>query len=249
MKAMILAAGEGTRLRPLTLTRPKPMLPIAGKPVLEHSIAWLRAYGVDHIVINLHHQPAAVTEYFGDGARLGIDLTYSIEPVILGTAGGVKNVARLFDDTFVIVYGDVLTDFDLKRLVDDHQARPGTNRLTMSLYCVPNPTECGIVALDDAKRIVRFVEKPRREDVFSDLASAGVLVIDPALLDLIPEQTFYDFGHDLFPRLLDGHADVYGWPLPDDAYLIDVGTPDKLEQARREWPTAAARRFLDGATS
>jgi NDP-sugar pyrophosphorylase family protein len=243
---MILAAGEGTRLRPLTLERPKPMLPVAGRPVLEHIVAWLRSYGITRIAMNLHHLPHVVTEYFGDGSAFQVELTYSVEESILGTAGGVRRLAPFFDEPFVLVYGDVLTDLDLKTLVDFHHSQPAGPRLTMSLYCVANPTECGIVGLDGESRIVRFVEKPSGDAVFSKLASAGVVVVDAEVVAEIPEGVVCDFGRDLFPLLLAKGYPLYGWPLPDDAYLIDIGSPEKYAQVQREWPTLAARRFCDG---
>jgi NDP-sugar pyrophosphorylase family protein len=244
MKAMILAAGEGSRLRPLTLDRPKPMLPVAGRPALEHIVAWLRSYRCGQIVINLHHHPQAVMSHLGDGAKFGVEITYSVEQTILGTAGGVKLVADFFDETFVLVFGDVLTDLDLQALVDFHLSRPAGPHLSMSLYHVPNPSECGIVSLDEQGRIIRFVEKPAAEDIFSDLANAGVLVMDPELLGHVPGDHFYDFGRNLFPQLLRSGVPMYGWPLPETTYLIDIGTPEKYAQAQQEWPTPTARKFL-----
>jgi len=243
-KGMILAAGEGIRLRPLTLDRPKPMLTVAGRPMLEYTITWLRYYGITQIAINLHHCPQAVMDYFGNGSAFGVAITYSVEKVILGTAGGVKRMASFFDGTFVLVYGDVLTDLDLKALVDFHFAQLGGPHLSMSLYRVPNPWECGIVSLNGQGRVSRFVEKPAEDDVFSDLANAGVLVMDPEVLEYVPDGCFYDFGRDLFPRLLQLGVPMYGWPLADTAYLIDIGTPEKYARVQQEWPTPAARKFL-----
>ena len=132
MKAMILAAGEGTRLRPLTLDRPKPMLPVAGRPLLDHIIAWLRHYGITGIAMNLHHRPQVVMDHFGNGADFGVHITYSVEEEILGTAGGAKRLSAFLDETFVLVYGDVLTDFDLGALVDFHRSRPKEAHLSMN---------------------------------------------------------------------------------------------------------------------
>lgn len=244
MKAMILAAGEGTRLRPLTMNQPKPMLQIAGRPLLEYTIAWLRYYGATQIAINLHHYPKVVIDHFGDGSAFGVDLTYSCEEQILGTAGGVKRMAHFFDATFVLVYGDVLTDLDLKALVDFHFDQPAGPHLSMSLYHVPNPSDCGIVGVNEQGLITRFVEKPASQDVFSDLASAGVLVIDPELLEYVPEDCFYDFGRDLFPRLLTLGVPMYAWTVPETTYLIDIGSKNKYDKVQSEWPTSIARKFL-----
>lgn len=244
MNAMILAAGEGTRLRPLTLDRPKPMLPVAGRPLLDHIIAWLRHYGITRIAMNLHHRPQVVMDHFGNGAAFGVDITYSLEEEILGTAGGAKRLSAFLDETFVLVYGDVLTDFDLGALVDFHRSRAQEAHLSVSLYHVPNPWDCGIVSLDEWGRILRFVEKPRKPEVFSDLASTGVLVVDHELLQYVPAGRFYDFGHDVFPALLQSGVPLHGWTIPDSAYLVDVGSPERYAQVQREWPTEAARAFV-----
>lgn len=242
---MILAAGEGTRLRPLTLDCPKPMLRVGDRPLLAHVVAWLRYHGVRDLVINLFYRGETVSDYFGDGSHFGVRLTYSAEERLLGTAGGVRRVAGRFDDTFVLVYGDVLTDLNLGALLAFHASRPERPRMTLSLYRVPNPTACGIVNLADDGRITRFVEKPKAPEVFSDLANAGVLVIDPELLQYIPDDQVFDFGHDLFPALLEAKRPMYGWPIPERTYLIDIGSPETYARVQREWPTAAARRFLE----
>lgn len=228
MKAMILAAGEGTRLRPLTNMIPKPMLPVGGKPLLEHTICWLRTHGIEQVAINLHHGPWLTQAYLGDGSAWGVRITYSLEDRLLGTAGAVKKLQSYFDDTFVVVYGDVLTNMDLTGLVSFHQAKGGG--VTIALYRVENPWTCGLIELDGEGRLLRFVEKPSPEDVFTDLASAGVFVMEPRVLDHIPVDTFYDFGHDLFPALLTEGVPLYGYPT--DAYLVDIGTMEKYRQAR-----------------
>lgn len=233
MKALILAAGEGTRLRPLTLERPKPMLPIGDRPLLEILLRLLARHGVRDVAINLHYKPDVVTAYFGDGSRWGIHLTYSYEESILGTAGAVRRLQPFFDEPFYVLYGDVLTDLDLTALAGFHRARQSL--LTAALYRVPRPWECGIVDLDCEGRIRRFVEKPPRDQVFSDLANAGIYVMEPALITHIPPDTFYDFGRDLFPRLLDLGVPMYGYPIGPADYVLDIGSPDKYEQANRDW--------------
>ena len=249
LKGMILAAGEGTRMRPLTLDRPKPMLPVAGRPAIEYTVAWLRHYGVRDIVINLYHRPDVVMAHLGDGARFGARIRYGVEGSILGTAGGVRNLAGFFDDApFAVVYGDVLTDMDLGALIDFHRQRAAERpHLTLALYHAPNPEACGIVALDDAGRVMRFVEKPPADDIFSDLANAGVLVMEPGVIDLIPPDVFYDFGNDLIPQMLAEGWPVYGLPISPEAYLIDFGTPEKYERAQVEWPHTAVYRMVAGA--
>ena len=238
--AMILAAGEGTRLRPHTLTMPKPMLPVAGRPTLEWIILWLRHHGIRDVVINLCHQPEPVLRYFDDGTSLGVHLTFSVEPVMLGTAGGIKRVERHFTETFVVVYGDVLTDLDLGTLLAFHRARGEAAHVTLSVNHAPNPWDCGIVAIDENHRVTRFVEKPPRDEVFSDLTNAGVLVIDPSILAHIPAEGFSDISRDLLPALLQAGVPVFAWELDPGAYLIDMGTVEKYDRAQAEWPTPAA---------
>jgi len=221
-------------LRPLTLDRPKPMLPIGGKPLLEHSVQLLQSHGITRIAINLYHKPEAVVGYFGDGRDFGVEITYSLEDPILGTAGGVKKLEDYLEETFVVVYGDVLTNLNIRTLISFHEIKRGL--ATVALYRVDNPSACGLVELDDHWRITRFVEKPPPEEVFTDLASTGIFVLEPEVISHIPSGTFYDFGHDLFPKLLEEGVPIYGCPISDTVYLLDIGTVDHYERAQREWP-------------
>jgi dTDP-glucose pyrophosphorylase/phosphoheptose isomerase len=239
VRAVVLAAGEGTRLRPLTLTRPKPMVPINGEPLLHYTLKWLRQHGVDQVAINLHHCPDVIVDYFGDGKRLDLNIVYSYENKILGTAGAIRKLSAFADKhPLVVVYGDVLTDLDLTALIAAHNrfvALDPSAGVTMSLYHVNNPTEVGLVDMNPAGQITRFVEKPKPEEVFTDLASAGVLIIEPDVVNRIPADTFYDFGRDLFPQLLEQGVSMYGWVVPDGTYVLDIGTPEKLTQAQHDW--------------
>ena len=244
IKAMILAAGEGTRMRPLTASLPKPMLSVAGRPALAYTIEWLKLHEIREMVINLHHHPEAVIRYFGDGSAFGVSIEYSVEERLLGTAGGTKRRADLFNGPFVVVYGDVLTDLDLFQLLEYHCTRAPGLHLTMSLYSVPDPERCGVAVLDANGRITRFVEKPKRGACPSNLASAGVLVLEPEILRYVPDEVFFDYGHDVFPALLSGGIPIYGWLLPKDAYLVDFGTPENYKRAQEEWPTRRAHEFL-----
>ncbi len=232
--AMILAAGEGTRLRPFTAHTPKPMLPVAGIPVLEHTLNLLRRHGIPRVVINLHHRPETVIEHFGGGDP-ALQITYSVEPRLLGTAGGVAAMRSAFGSgSLVVIYGDVLTNMNLTSLLEFHHQHDGV--ATIALYRVPNPTECGLVETNPAGRILRFVEKPPPKEVFTDWANAGVYVLATDVLPVIPDDTFYDFGHDLFPALLQAGEAMYGYPLREHEYLIDIGTVEKYRQAEEEWP-------------
>lgn len=239
-RALILAAGQGTRLRPLTDDCPKPMVPINGQPLLGYLVGWLNCHRIQEVAINLHYRPQVITDYFGDGAAFGVKITYSYEDPILGTAGAARKLTSFFQDgPFVVVYGDVLTDLDLSALMAAHERnrqRDPSTGATISLMSVPNPTEVGLVDLAADGKIRRFVEKPRADEVFTDLANAGVMVVEPSLLELIPLDTFYDFGLHLFPRLLAEGISLYGWILPQHAYCLDIGTLEKYEQAQVEWP-------------
>jgi NDP-sugar pyrophosphorylase family protein len=246
LRALVLAAGEDTRLRPLTLDRPKPMVPIAGAPLLEHTLAWLRDEGIADIAINLHYRPDVIVDHFGDGASRGLRLHYSREEHILGTAGAVRRIKDWVNGhPLLVVYGDVLTDMDLHAFAAAHSEnvrRDPATAVTLSLYHVPNPTEVGLVGMDDAGKVVRFLEKPKPEEVFTDLANAGVLVLQPEVLDAIPADIFCDFGLHVFPMLLAAGMSIYGWVVPDDAYVLDIGTPEKYAQANRDWPARQAHR-------
>lgn len=202
-------------------------------------------HDIREMAMNLSWLPETVESYFGDGSRCGVHLRYSIEDKVLGTAGGVKRLESFFDSAFVLVYGDVLTDFDLGALIRFHESRPPGPKVTLSLTPVPNPTECGIVDMDAAGRITRFVEKPAPDEVFSDLANAGVLIMEPEILASIPPETFYDFSLDLFPRLLAQGVPFYGWTMPTRSYLIDIGSHEKYARVQEEWPTPAMRKLLE----
>ncbi|MGQ9586223.1 MAG: nucleotidyltransferase family protein [Anaerolineae bacterium] len=238
MKAVVLAAGEGTRLHPLTLERPKPMLPIGGRPLLAHTLDWLRQNGVDEVAINLYHHPEVIMGAFGDGRSLGLRIRYSVEETLLGTAGALTRFLDFFDEEpFFVVYGDLLTAVDLRDMFRFHQARSGWG--TVALYQVPNPTECGLVLLDKAWRIRRFVEKPRPDEVFTDLANAGIYVLEPHVLQMIPKGQPYDFGRDLFPKCLERGKYLFGYIIRQ--YLLDIGTPEKYQQAQEDWAAGRVR--------
>jgi NDP-sugar pyrophosphorylase family protein len=234
MKALVLAAGKGTRMSHLTADCPKPMLPVAGRPLLGWLIDWLRSHGITEIALNLHHLPVVITNYLGDGERFGVKLTYSYEVTLLGTAGAAKALQSFFDEAFVVVYGDVFTNIDLRRLIDAHQ-RPqsGAALLTMALYRVPNPAACGLVELDGHGRVVRFVEKPPPDAIFTDLANSGLLVCEPAVLEAIPANIEFDFGRDLLPNLLANDAPIFGIEIRPHEYVVDIGTPDGYERAQQ----------------
>ena len=233
MKALVLAAGEGQRLRPLTGDRPKPMLPVGGRPLLEHIVLLLRKHGIEDIVINLHYKPWAIVSHFGSGEQWSVRIRYSVEEKLLGSAGAVRRLAwYLREGPFVVFYGDVFTDLDLSALIAAHRQQHAM--ITMALYEVDNPTQCGIVELDEKSRVMRFVEKPAPDQVFSRLANAGVLVVQPEVLDLIPSDSVCDLGHDVFPKMLGQGMGIVGYPIRES--LIDIGTPERYRRAQ-EWAT------------
>jgi NDP-sugar pyrophosphorylase family protein len=210
-KAMLLTAGRGTRLSPLTETVPKCMVPLAGKPLLEHTIEYLRGYGVTELIVNLHYLPEVVPAYFGDGRRWGVHLTYAPEAELLGTAGSVKKMAAQLAEPFFVWYGDNLSTCRLDQLWQQHEAKGGV--ATIALYEREDPTQSGIVGLDSYDRITRFLEKPRLQEVFSHWVNAGIFVLDPSVLQAIPAEGTADFGRDIFPQLVAQNARLYGYKM------------------------------------
>jgi mannose-1-phosphate guanylyltransferase len=239
MKAFILAAGKGTRLRELTAHCPKPMLPVGDRPLLEFLVQWVAAHGIREIVVNLHHAPQVITRHFGDGSRFGVSIRYSYEASLLGTAGALKRRQADLDEPFVVLYGDVFTTLNLTRLIHFHQmqvaAHAAQHAITMALYQVPNPTECGLVEVDTTGRVRRFVEKPPPDQVFTNFANSGVLVCEPAVLEMIPSETVYDIGHDLLPSLLSRDMPVFAQSIDPAEVVIDIGTPQGYRRAQEAW--------------
>ena len=220
MKAVIMAGGEGTRLRPLSLGRPKPMTPLLGRPVMEHIIALLNGHGITDICVTLCYKPQAVMDYFGDGEKFGVRLTYFVEEEPLGTAGSVKNcMGHLGREDFLVISGDCVCDLDLKQLMDFHRERGAA--ATLALYAHETPLEYGLVVTDEAGRVERFVEKPSWGQVITNRINTGIYLLSPAAMDRVPEKGAFDFGKDLFPALLKEGAPLYGCPL--EGYWCDMG--------------------------
>ena len=233
---MILAAGLATRLRPLSERTPKCMIRLGGKPLLEYTIEWLRRYGIVDVMINLHYIPEAVMGYFGDGASWGMRLTYAVEPMLLGTAGAVKNVASFFGDSpFLVWYGDNLSTCRLDRLWTFHRAQRGM--ATIVLYRRDDVVHSGIVSLDDNCRVTRFLEKPSEDQVFSRWVNAGILILEPSALDTIRVGAAADFGRDVFPDLLVRNEPIYGYRMQPDEGLWWIDRPEDLHRLEDRWPT------------
>ncbi len=232
-KAMILAAGEGTRLRPLTIETPKVLLSIGGRPLVEHQLSWLKHHGIQELAINLYHLGNKIKDYLGDGSRFGVKISYSPEEKLLGTAGGVKRMEHFFDDTFVVFYGDVLTGFDLQAMVKSHQEKKAI--ATLAIFEASNPAEVGVVEMGDGGRILSLVEKPRSlvpSPQSPVLGSGGVYVLEKEVLNYIPAHNFSDFAYDIFPKLVDLNLPIYGYVLKPQDYLIDIGTIEKYHKAQ-----------------
>jgi len=232
MKAFILAAGLGTRLRSLGLDVPKVMVPIGGKPLLEHHLELFKRQGIRDFIVNVHYLPEQITRYFGDGSRFGVKITYSQEPELLGTAGAVKKMEQeLRDGAFIVFYGDNLVRVNFASLVAFHQGRQAM--ATVALFASPEPWTGGVVETELNGRVVRFVEKPDPKQVSTNLISAGIFVVEPQVLDVIPAGRFYDFGKDVFPKLLAEGQPVYA--MKPEAYIQDVGTPERLAKAQHDF--------------
>ena len=222
-----MAGGEGTRLRPLTSNQPKPMVPIVGKPCMEHILELLKEHGFDDVIVTLAFLPQAIRSYFGSGETLGLNIEYSVEELPLGTAGSVGLAREALDDTFLVISGDALCDVDLGALVSFHREQGAA--ATIGLKSVDNPLEFGIVVTDEEGRIERFLEKPSWGQVFSDTINTGIYVLEPEVLRHMPTDGPYDFSKQLFPLLLEMGRPLYGHVL--DGYWQDIGNLDQYRQA------------------
>ena len=221
MRAMVMAAGLGTRLRPLTYEIPKPLVPVANRPVMEHILLLLRRHGFGPLIANLHWFGEAIRDRFGDGSGLGLDLAYSHEEELLGTAGGVRNVAEFFgDEPFLVMAADALTDIDLAALRAAHEANDGI--ATLAVTRVADVSEFGVVITDSAGRIQGFQEKPDRAEALSDLASCMIYVFEREIFDYFPSKPVVDFAREVFPALLENDVPFYVHGI--DAYWNDVGS-------------------------
>jgi mannose-1-phosphate guanylyltransferase/phosphomannomutase len=230
MKAVIMAGGKGTRLRPLTSNRPKPMVPIVNAPCMEHIVNLLKRHGFDEILVTLEFMPELVQAYFGDGSEWGVKMEYSVEEEPLGTAGSIKRIEDELTERFIVVSGDALTDIDLGEAVTFHEKRGA--EATLVLKKVEDPSGFGIVVVEDDGRVTGFQEKPDEEEVFSYTANTGIYVLEPSLLRDIPEGQEYDFSEELFPKLLEEERAVYGYTT--ESYWEDIGNLEQYMGAQRD---------------
>jgi mannose-1-phosphate guanylyltransferase len=237
-EAVVLAGGEGTRLRPLTNNRPKPLLPVLGRPCIEYSLKALSSAGIEVIDLACAYKGNEVVNQLGDGKGLGLNIEYAFEETPMGTAGAVKLLERKLPDSFVVVMGDTLMDIDFQRIIRFHQEHEAL--VTIALTEVSNPSEYGIVGLDQESRIIRFKEKPVPAEVFSNLINAGVYVIEKEAFHHVPEATKFDFSKNLFPRLLELGLPLYGARL--QGMWKDIGRPRDLLDANLQM---AERRGIE----
>jgi mannose-1-phosphate guanylyltransferase/phosphomannomutase len=242
VKAVVMAGGEGTRLRPMTVSMPKPLLPIVNKPIMEHVLRLLARHGFSDTVVTVQFLASLVRNYFGDGEDLGMSLQYVTEQTPLGTAGSVKNAEPLLrDDTFLVISGDALTDFDLTDLVKFHQDKGAL--VTVCLTRVPDPLEFGITIVDDENRVQRFLEKPTWGQVFSDTVNTGIYVMEPEVFDHVEAGESVDWSGDVFPKLLELGLPVYGYIA--EGYWEDVGTQESYMRAQADVLTGQVDVDLD----
>ncbi len=231
MKAVVMAGGEGTRLRPLTSNHPKPLVPVCNRPVMEHIVELLKNHGITQVVCTLHYLADEIVSHFGDGSEFGVQMIYSVEDEPLGTAGSVKKVETyLEDDTFILISGDALTDFDLTKVISFHKARKAI--ATVVLTRVENPLEYGVVITDEQSRIRRFMEKPSWGEVFSDTINTGIYILDPEIFSYMEPNRVYDFSKDLFPALLADDRPLYGYIT--GGYWCDIGNLHQYREAQHD---------------
>ncbi len=228
MKAVIMAGGKGTRLRPLTSNLPKPMVPLLGRPCMEYIIELLKQYGITDIAVTTQYLPESIKSYFGDGTDLGVNIKYFEEDRPLGTAGSVKNCEAFLDDRFLVISGDALTDFNLKEAIEFHAAHQSA--ATLVLTKVESPLEYGVVMTDETGRITRFLEKPTWSEVFSDTVNTGIYILEPEVLQLFDKDIEYDFSKELFPLLLAQGKKLMGHVAR--GYWSDIGSLDVYRQAQ-----------------
>lgn len=229
-KAIILAAGQGKRLGKLAEGVPKPMIMIEGKAILERNLEWLRSYGIQDVYINLHHLPDVIKGHFGSGGRWGVTIQYSYEPELLGTAGAVRKIIedywnRSRTEPFLVAYGDNLFEFDLAEITSSYEK---TKAATIALIEKDDVNESGIVLLDKDARVIKFIEKPKKDELISRLVNAGLYVLTPDVLDYIPAKKPADFGKDVFPEMIRNNVRIFGVIVKGN--LIAVDTPFLYKQ-------------------
>jgi len=222
-----MAGGFGTRIHPLTIDMPKPMIPLVNRPIMEHIVNLLKRHGITDLVLLLFHQPEEIKKYFGDGSEFGVHITYVTPLEDFGTAGAVKAAARHLDERFMIISGDLLTDFDLSKIISFHEEMHA--KATITLTSVTDPLQFGVVITDRKFRITKFLEKPGWGEVFSDTINTGIYILEPEVLELIPDGENRDWSKDVFPKMLENEEALYGCNM--QGYWADIGNPEAYLQA------------------
>lgn len=241
MKGMIMAAGLGSRLMPLTESIPKPMVPILNKPVMQYCVELLKKHGVNEIIANTHYYPESIRNYFGDGSKFDVRLEYSYEKELLGTAGGVKNNRWFLDETFFIVSGDALTNIDLTEMAKFH--KESNALVTLALKPVKEVSKYGVVVTEKDGKIKAFQEKPKASEALSNMVNTGIYIFEPEIFDYIPDG-FYDFGKELFPKLVEMNERIYGFNTND--YWSDVGNLEVYKESNWDYIKDMKDDFLIG---
>lgn len=231
--AAILIGGEGTRLRPLTICKPKALVPVANKPLLTHILTWLKKYGIKEVIFILYYQKEKLKKVFGDGSKFGLTIKYVEEDLPRGTGGALKKASYLIKDTIVVINGDILTDINILQVANFHKEKKAC--FTITLIPVEDPTAYGLVKTDNKGKIIQFLEKPSWEEISQEKnINAGIYIIEPHIIKKIPDNKIYSLERELFPRLISER--FYGYKVLDNKsskkiYWIDIGTPDKYRQA------------------
>ena len=239
MQALILAGGEGTRLRPLTIYTPKPVVPIVNRPFLYYQIDLLKRAGIKEITLSLSYKPDKISDIFGDGEGYGVKIYYAVEASPLGTAGAYKNAEEHLSQTAVVFNGDVLTDIDIAKVVAYHRERKAA--ATIVLTPVDNPSAYGLVETESDGRVRRFLEKPKPEEITCNTINAGIYVLEPHILKYIPEGEKFSFEYQLFPALLQNKEPFYAYTMAD--YWLDIGTPQRYQQANDDLINGRIKSF------
>ncbi|UCG54074.1 MAG: NDP-sugar synthase [Dehalococcoidia bacterium] len=240
MKAVILVGGLGTRLRPLSINTPKSMMPVVNIPFIEYVIRRLNQHGIKGVVLAISHLAEPIKKYIGDGARFGVDINYTIEETALGTAGAVKNAEQYLDyEAFVVLNGDIFTDLDISAMVSLHRQRKA--KITIALTPVADPTHYGLIETDNTDRVIRFLEKPSREQITTNMINAGTYIMETGVLNSIPAQKMFSFEREVFPTLLQKGEPIYAFA--SSCYWIDIGTPQKYHQLNRDLLNGESNQF------
>ncbi|MDE7169222.1 MAG: NTP transferase domain-containing protein [Mucispirillum sp.] len=242
MKAVVMAGGFGTRIQPLTSSVPKPMIPVFNKPMMEYIILSLKNAGIRDIAILLYFKPEVIKEYFGDGSKLGLNIQYFTPDDDYGTAGAVKKAEKFLDERFIVVSGDLVTDFNIPEIIGYHEFKQ--SKATITLTSVPDPLQFGVVITDGDGKIVRFLEKPGWGEVFSDTINTGIYVFEPEILNYIPENKNFDFSKDLFPSIMASGTPIYGFNAK--GYWRDVGNPDSYRTSLLEIASGMVKLPFEG---